>query len=168
MATKNGINDQFGLVASSGGRTGASLIDGHGGPPLIDEEGRLWVRVAGGAGGNSPDPAIPNAFQLNSGALTNNATIRDAGIPLLLTLLSGFIEAGSDTAVNYVQLYDLDAVPSGVPAFTCRLVGRQAFGWVPVNGWRFENGIRFAVSTAALSFVAGSPAWFNAQGWESP
>jgi hypothetical protein len=166
---KDGVNDQYGLSSNTGSRAAAgaafpTLANGDGGPPLLDNEGRAWVRPVGAG---PPDPAITGDFQFTSAGLVNDLEIRGTGAPLLLTLITGFVEAGADDEVNYVQIYDVVGVPVGTPAFVCKLIGAQNFSWQPSNGWRFTNGIRFAVSTAALTYAAGSTAWFNAQGWET-
>lgn len=166
---KDGFNDQFGLSSDTGTRAAAGLAfpplaNGDGGPPLVDNQGRVWVRPIGSG---PPDPSIAGEFQIASGALENDAEIRGSGAPLILTMLTGFVEAASDDQVNYVQIYDVVGAPVGVPAFCCKLIGSQNYSWTPPNGWRFANGIRFAVSNTPLSFAAGATAWFNAFGWET-
>lgn len=165
---KDGFNDQYGLASSTGSRAAAGpafppLANGEGGPPLLDEEGRAWVRPVGSG---PPDPSIAGAFQVSATALVNDAEIRGSGAPLMLTMLSGFVEAGDDE-VNYVQLYDVVGAPAGTPVFSARIVGGQNFSWAPPPGWRFTTGIRFALSTSAVTYVAGATGWFNAIGWET-
>jgi hypothetical protein len=168
---KDGSTDQFGLSSSTGARSAAGpafppLANGDGGPLLLDNEGRAWVRPVGAT---PPSPTITGEWQESSRpiGLTNDAEIRGSGAPLILMMLSGFVEAGSDDEVNYVQLYDVVGAPAGAPAFCAKLIGSQNFSWTPPNGWRFEDGIRFAVSTTAVTYAAGSTAWFNAFGWET-
>jgi hypothetical protein len=157
---KNGVTDNWGLASADGTRAAAGaafpqLSSGEGGPPLIDEEGRLWVREGG------PAPGFNARWQASSGALTNDEQII-AGAALL-EQVSGFVQAASD-AVNFVQIYDLAAVPAGVPVQTIRIVGSQVWSWSPQR-WQFSSGVRFAVSSSAIAFVAGDVAFYNALGW---
>lgn len=158
---KDGSTDNWGLASSDGTRAAAGaafpqLSSGEGGPPLIDEDGKLWVREGG------PAPGFATRWQASSGALTNDEQII-AGASLL-EQVTGFVQAASDVAVNYVQIYDLAAIPVGVPVQTIRIVGSQVWAWSPQR-WQFSNGVRFAVSSSAIAFVAADVAFFNALGW---
>lgn len=163
---KDGTNDQWGLASSSGSRASIALPlgNGDGAAPLVDLEGRVWVRPTGEG---PPDPSIAGEFQERSSALLNDAEIRGSGAPLLLLMVSGFVQAASDAEVNYVQLYDQIGAPAGSPVFSCRVVGPQNYAWSPPRGWRFATGIRWAISTSPTSYVAGAVGWYNAIGWET-
>lgn len=162
---KNSDNTQFGLASSNATRAGggaASVAAGNGVEPLVDLEGRQYVVPVGG-----PLPGFNTPWQTSSGsALVTGAQLL-AG-PGLLEQVSGFVQAASDTAVNYVQLYDLAAAPTvETPVQSIRIVGSQVWSWSPQR-WSFGAGIYFAVSSAPLSYVISDSAFYNALGWQAP
>lgn len=160
---KDGFNDQFGLASADGTRAGAGAAfatgaAGDGLAPLVDLEGRLYLASA-----PPPLPGYNTAWETSSGAALTNDTQLFPG-PGLLEQVSGFVQAAADVSVNYVQIYDLAGAPAGSPLQTIRVVGSQVWSWSPQR-WRFGTGIRFAVSTAPLTYVAGDLAFYNALGW---
>jgi hypothetical protein len=171
MTAKDGTNAQWGLVSADGtrataGQPGAGNSDGV--PPLVDEQGRVWVR---GANAPPPIPTFETLWQEASGGV-NDAEIRgqiDPANQFILSQVSGFIEAAADTDVNYVQLFNRTGAPNpgDTPEVSIRIVGTQNYSWSP-GQWLFDAGIRWAISTTANTYTAGTAALgrYSALGWE--
>jgi len=162
---KDGTNDQWGLASSTGARSGVAfppLAVNDGGPPLLDLNGQQWVRQASAP---PPVPGFGEYWANRATVLTNDVQVFPLG-PALLDQITGFVEASSDDAVNYVQLYDILATPTvEVPLQSIRVVGSQEWAWAPLR-LGFADGLRLCISSSPLSFVAGDLAFYNALGWQ--
>jgi hypothetical protein len=151
---KSPENSQWGLASPDGTRASAdallgTLTPGEGTEPIVDLEGRVWVRVAGGIA----PPGFPTKVQASAAALTNSEQIQIGSCKL--STISGFNNDGALT--YYAQVYDLAAAPGGgdVPVQSIPVVSMAEWSWSP-DLWEFVNGIYFALSTTPLSFTAAA------------
>lgn len=149
-AAKTQDNNQFGRASSDGTRAGggaATVPAGSGIEPLLDLEGRLWVRTVGGI---SP-PGFPTKLQASAAALTTSQLVHAGSCKL--STMSGFNNSGSTS--YYAQIYDLAVAPGGgdVPVQVLPVVAMAEFSWSP-DLWTFANGVWFALSTTPLSYTA--------------
>lgn len=133
--------------------------------PLVDDAGRVWVRLHSGADPLGPANPLPVA-----GFGASVVTIASSGPSLGVVEYVGATQLVALAAVNlsalvyYVQVFDAAALPApaAVPAITMPLPKTGSVSWTIPH--TLAVGLTWALSTTAAVYTAAiSPdAWVNA------
>lgn len=156
---KTGDNGQWGLASELGTRLDAGLAsvpNGDGIPPLVDNDGRLWTRDAG-----SPVPSFGDVQFYDPAALAAAHVV--SAFPATVLRIYGF-KTGAGT--EYVQLLNLAAAPGGgeTPVASIPITQNGTFSLGFPYGRILGVGIVVALSSTPAVFAAGTASlWANAE-----
>jgi len=152
-AQKTAQNGQWGRTSLDGlaHDPPADTLNDRGRAPMVDEAGRVVVRLADGGG--FPSPGLNTRSEFKSiGALVSTVTLFAGQCQIVA--ITGHKSIATPC---YVQIYDgLAAV--GTPALVVPLAGGADESFSLVIPWNLAAGCTLALSTSRLGFVATAPA----------
>jgi len=147
---KNDENTQFGRTSDALGNRSFVLPQNNGSEPLVDDNGRIIVRLADATGFITPS-IEGGALVYSSAGYLNNAIVN--GNSTHLFLASGF----NPTATQlFLQFFDANALPANgtIPDYNILVPALSNFSWMPSITDRFRNiGLVWGVSTTGPTYT---------------
>jgi hypothetical protein len=151
---KDNINSQFGRTSDEAGSKTAGPIGSadQGMEPLLDQEGRLIVRLADGAG--FIEPGIRVEFKTGGSRLAAAGEVINAAPIQLLEQVWGY--NANATTLQFIHLFNSTTLPVSTttqPDYVIPVPANFATFSLSVNLIHFDTGLVIAPSSSELTYV---------------